>query len=392
MSFSLYEESLDRVRLLPLTYTRPISELRLGILSIREKWESYLESFQGYVTEEYLFPKFRKAENKPSLHIRSNVLPSDQLVTELTQLRLGCVLKKESQFIGFHGTHDQLLNGHLEIAECQSEPIFVIRPWNFISFIENEVKRDIELIRNRRSSQSITDKHTIVYGDDLFVEEGAIIRNASINTLTGPVYLGKNCVINEGSIIQGPFVLGDGSELNLGAKIRSNVVVGPNCKVGGEVGKSIIQGYSNKAHDGYLGNSFIGEWCNIGADTNTSNMKNNYTNVRVWDYETESYMDSEKQFVGMTMGDHSKCGINTMFNTGSVVGFSSSVFGGGFPEKHIPSFSWGGQTGNMEEFSFEKALSTAEIVMKRRNVSLSEVDRSIFTSIFESTKHLRSIK
>jgi len=264
----------------------------------------------------------------------------------------------------------------------------VDRMWKIFLYNKNELERDFELVTAGRTSANLSSTNTII-GDQIFVEEGVEAEAAIINAATGPVYLGKNSTVLEGTAIRNGLSLGEGSVLKMGAKIYGATTIGPDCKVGGEVHNSVLFGHSNKGHDGYLGNSVLGEWCNLGADTNTSNLKNNYDQVKLWSYIRGGFERTGEQFCGLMMGDHSKCGINTMFNTGTVVGVSANIYGAGFPRNFIPSFSWGGPQG-MQEYSLSKALQTAKIVMSRRNIELDEVETNILTHVFEASKDYRN--
>lgn len=393
MKFALFEKDTDHRNLYPITHTRPIGEIRLGVLTIREKWETVLNDFNGYVTAEYLKEKFPfHSGSGQQLFINSSFLPNRALCEEINSLDVGDALYADSEIVACIAS-----DHNWERSDFNKKPIRSLAKkinylWDLIDVIPEQIGFDFDLLRKQGVSGLVNDPHTVIYGDALIVEEGAEIRNASINTELGPVYIGQDAVINEGSIIHGPAVIGKGAELNLGAKVRSNVVIGPYSKVGGEIAKSIILGYTNKAHDGYLGNSVLGEWCNLGADTNSSNMKNNYGNVRVWNYTSNSFIDSGQQFCGLLMGDHSKAGINTMFNTGTVVGVSSSVFGGGFPRKHVPPFTWGGLETGSVTYDLNKAMETAAQAMKRRGLDFSDADKSIFTHVYNDSDHLRNFK
>jgi UDP-N-acetylglucosamine diphosphorylase/glucosamine-1-phosphate N-acetyltransferase len=261
--------------------------------------------------------------------------------------------------------------------------------WRIFQFNPEQIRLDYALITSGKKSSGIQDKHTIVYNEsNIFVEEGVSIRAAILNAEDGPIYLGKNSIVQEGAIIKGPFALCEGSTVGMGSKMRGDTTVGPHSKVGGEISNSVIFGYSNKGHDGFIGNTVIGEWCNLGADTNTSNLKNNYENVKLWNYAKGGFTDTGLQFCGLMMGDHSKCGINTMFNTGTVVGVSANIFGDGFPRNFIPSFSWGGANG-FTTYQIKKAYETAQKVMERRKVVLDDIEKEILANIFELTTAYR---
>ena len=347
MNFILFDDPSIRTRLRPLSFTRPISEMRVGILTIKEKWEKYAAASISCLTEDYLSAKYPVSVALDNLMINAAVCPDPNLWEAIGDLVIGEGLYRHGWLlaarVGDSVDSYPFNDDDLQKRDYDQEFTFIDRTWHI--FLENgdEIKRDIELLTRDRKSARIDDPHTIVYNsEEIFVEDGVKVRAAILNAEKGPIYLGKNVEIQEGSIIQGPASFGEGSVVSMGAKIRDNTTVGPYCKVGGEVKNSVIIGYSNKPHEGFLGNSVIGEWCNIGADANSSNLKNNYANVKVWDYETEHFMDSGLQFNGMVMGDHSKIGINSMINTGTVIGVGTNIFGSGFPRNFIPSFSWGG--------------------------------------------------
>jgi UDP-N-acetylglucosamine diphosphorylase/glucosamine-1-phosphate N-acetyltransferase len=263
------------------------------------------------------------------------------------------------------------------------------KAWKIFRENAAQLKIDFKRLTEGRKSAPIEDHHTIVYNpDQVFLEEGVYIRSAVLNAETGPIYLGKNSIVQEGALIRGSFALGEGSHINMGAKVRGDTSVGPFCKIGGEISNSVLFAYSNKAHDGFLGNSVVGEWCNMGADTNTSNLKNNYDTNKLWNHAIGTFEDTGLQFCGLMMGDHSKCSINTMFNTATVVDVCCNVFGEGFPRNYIPSFAWGG-SGGFKTYQLDKALETAERVMARRNVVLEPVDKEILSHIFETTAPAR---
>ncbi|MBK6265703.1 GlmU family protein [Marivirga sp. S37H4] len=387
MNYLLIEQAESREKLKPFTFTRPIAEIRVGILTIREKWEKYLKTEIFHVAASYLQGKFPRKIASQNTLINSSVCPTPELVKAI---QLGATLKKGNILISAHVSEEELAffnaNEKLEqAAEYDGDLTIISEKWHIFQNNGKEIKADFELITHGRNSVKIEDPHTIVYnGENIFVEKGAVIKAAILNAENGPIYIGKNAYVNEGAIIKGPFALGEGSHVNMGAVFKGDSTVGPFCKVGGEVSNTIFFGYSNKGHDGFIGNSVIGEWCNLGAATNTSNLKNNYANVKLWDYGQQGFVDTGQQFCGLMMGDHSKSGINTMFNTGTVVGVCANVFGSGFPRNFIPSFAWGGASG-FTTFRLEKALEIAKIVMKRRDLELGELDQQILNFHFEES-------
>ena len=396
MHVLLFDDPAIRPHLLPFTFTRPVAALRCGILTLAEKWQHRLGvGSVGYLTQPYLQAKFPAGDVRgAALIINGAVCPDDILVRQVQALQPGQALYCDELLVAAHVADASLVAELIQdgIPETRqvAEPVTVIdRPWQL--FLRNgvEIRRDFALLTKGRTSQPIGDAHTIVYGaENIFIEEGVKVRAAILNAEDGPIYLGKNSQVHEGAIIKGPLALCEGSHINAGAKMRGDNTVGPFSKVGGEVGNSILMGYSNKGHDGYLGNSVIGEWCNLGADTNTSNLKNNYAPVKIWSHTAKRFVDTGQTFCGLMMGDHSKAGINTMFNTGTVVGVGANIFGAGFPRTFIPSSSWGGAAG-FETFKLPKANEVAERVMARRSLPYDAVEQGILKAVFEATEEDR---
>jgi len=368
-----------RSHLLPFTFTRPVSEIRVGIITIREKWEKRIAGVYSWKTEEYLTKKYAITSGAENLLINAAVCPNEELVAAINKLQLNEKLMAGDIVIAAKtdGTDE---NAALQQISYSGTFNHIDRPWKIFSLNGAELEADFDLITNGRSSQPISDTNTII-GDRIFLEKGAKAECAVFNTTNGPIYLGKESEVMEGSVVRGGFALGEHSQLKISAKIYGPTTIGPHSKVGGEVNNSVIFGYSNKGHDGFLGNSVLGEWCNIGADTNNSNLKNNYDEVRLWSYVRGGFERTGLQFCGLMMADHSKCGINTMFNTATVVGVSANIYGGGFPRNFIPSFSWGGAAG-MVEYKFEKAMATAARVMERRGIELDDTERSILEHVY----------
>jgi len=374
--------------MLPLAYTRPVADLRVGILKIREKWEKVLEIEETYfITKHFLEVQFPKP-NKKTLFIKGGLLPTPNTIKALQNLSEDQVLTYgESLIAGYFSPDENFETESRQVVQLGSIES-IDYPWDIFRLNSQEIKNDFELLTKGRTSQPLSDPHTKTYGDQIFIEKGATVKSAVLNSETGPIYIGRNAEVQEGSLIRGSFALCDDSVVNMGAKIKGDTTIGPHSKVGGEVSNSVIQGYSNKGHDGFLGNAVIGEWCNIGADTNNSNMKNNYANVKMWDFDSSRFKDTGLQFCGLVMGDHSKCGINTMFNTGTTIGVSANIFGDGFPRNFIPSFAWGGASG-FSTYSTSKAFETAKLAMSRRDKELNESDEAILTAIFECTSAFR---
>ena len=378
MDITLFDPAETRRSLLPFTFTRPIADIRIGILKISEKWEHHGFNI-GFATEDYLSAKFKS--NNAGIRVNGGLCPDSSLVGAIKSLKEGQKLISGEQELASNG------EGKEEITYHESFRL-ISNPCDIFQFNKEQIISDYALITDGRTSAMITDPHTVVYGVDIFIEEGASIRAAILNAEDGPIYIGKNAQIHEGAIIKGAFALCEGSHVNMGAKIKGDSTIGPYSKVGGEISNSVIFGYSNKGHDGFLGNSVIGEWCNLGADTNTSNLKNNYTAVKLWNYNTGRFANTGLQFCGLMMGDHAKCGINTMFNTGTVVGVGANVFGSGYPRNFVPSFAWGGASG-LTTFQLSKFYEVAEAVMKRRGVEIDDSEREMLHTIFEDTSAYR---
>ena len=391
MHLLLFDDPAIRPHLLPLTYTRPVAALRCGILTVAEKWQHRLgSSTVGYLTQPYLQAKFPAGEVAgPALVVNGAACPDDLLIQQVQALRPGQALYCGDTLIAAclaDGSKvAELVQDGLEVTQACEDVSLLERPWHL--FLRNgaEIRRDFKLLTAGRTSQPVGDAHTIVYApENVFIEPGVKIRAAILNAENGPIYLGLNSEVQEGAVIKGPLALGEGAVVNVGAKLRGDNTIGPYCKVGGEIGNSILLGYSNKGHEGYLGNSVLGEWCNLGADTNTSNLKNNYAPVKVWSHATHRFVDTGQTFCGLLMGDHSKAGINTMFNTGTVVGVGANIFGAGFPRQFVPSFSWGGTVG-FETFKLPKFAEVAERVLGRRGLAYDEVEQDIITEVFRQT-------
>jgi UDP-N-acetylglucosamine diphosphorylase/glucosamine-1-phosphate N-acetyltransferase len=391
----LFDDSVIRQSLLPLTFTRPVAQVRVGIMTIAEKWQAHVGTTLSYLTQPYLQEKFPAQFQPRNLYINGAVCPDEQLVQQVKALQDGQSLWHEGMLVALQAGDQQLhsledLSGYTfaEKQECQPETI-IREVWEIFVQNGNQIRSDFKVLTAGRESQPIDDKYTMVYCEEnIFLEEGVKIRAAILNAENGPIYIGKNAQIHEGAIIKGPFAICEGSNVNVGGKMRGDVTIGPFCKVGGEVAASVIFGYTNKGHEGYLGNSVLGEWCNLGADTNTSNLKNNYAEVKIWSYAKGGFKSTGQQFCGLIMGDHSKCGINTMFNTGTVVGVSANVFGAGYPRNFIPSYAWGGASG-FETFQLRKAYEVAEKVLGRRNIRLDQTEKAILAEIFEQTQQYR---
>jgi len=386
MNYILFDDN-SRNNLLPFTFTRPVSEIRIGILKITEKWELWLKSKVSFFTQDYLQGKYpiKFTNGKNNIWINGKICPNDKLIKEIKALKINQVLISNdtiiaantgltAQFNPFH------LNSKLEKTASKIEPLALNFIWDIFSKNGAAFQLDFEKLTKGKKSQPLSKTNKHIGKGKIFIEKGANVEASIFNTTNGNIYIGKDASIMEGSLIRGPFALCEQAEVKMGAKIYGPTTIGPNSKVGGEINNSVIFGFSNKGHDGFLGNSVLGEWCNLGADTNNSNLKNNYGNVKIWNYERQKMIDTGLQFCGLFMGDHSKCGINTMFNTGTVTGVNANVFGAGFPPNFISSFSWGGAAG-FEKYHFNKAIEVAERVMERRKVELTKEDKNILEYI-----------
>ncbi|GGC13286.1 putative sugar nucleotidyl transferase [Dyadobacter sediminis] len=390
----LFDDPVIRTQLLPFTYTRPVAAIRCGIERIFEKWNDWLQTAASFQTAPYLNAKFPMNASDDNLFINGGLCPDEKLVAAIQDLALHTVLLSEKgEILAARSSADwQPSNEYGQMnTVTYTEPFTLIRNvWDIFALNGAQIKADFERITAGKQSEPVTDPFTHCYNpDQIFIESGAVIKAAVINAENGPVYIGRNALIQEGSLIQGPFAIGESSVLAQGAKIRPNTSIGPFCKVGGEVSNCVIFGYSNKGHDGYLGNSVLGEWCNLGANTNNSNLKNDHSNVKLHSYASGSLADTGLTFCGLMMGDYSKAGISTMFNTGTVVGVSVNVFGSGFQAKHTPSFSWGGHVEGTSEYRFEKALAVAKDTAIRRGIDLKKEDEDILQSVFEQTRNQR---
>ncbi|EAY31587.1 GlmU family protein [Microscilla marina] len=393
MQYILFDHFGVRNNLKPFTLVRPVACIRVGILTIAQKWEKYLGTQVSFQTEAYLETKFAvpplDALDKYIL-IDGSICPDLSLTAAIQQLQPGEALSNsKGEILAMH--YDKAVFAK-DLREA-FQPKKLVAYANEFTRIENlwdifqqnaaQIQADFRLITQGRTSAPIADPHTIVYNpQNVFVEEGAQLKACVLNAEKGVIYIGKGAQVSEGSIIQSNFALGDHAVVNPGAKMRGDTTIGPYCKVGGEISNSVFFGYSNKGHDGFLGNSVVGEWCNFGADTNCSNLKNNYGNIKIWNYGVHDYIDSRQQFCGVMMGDHSKAGINTMFNTGTVVGINANVYGAGFPAKFIPSFAWGGADAGFGTYNLQKAFEAANLMMQRRGKACDEAEQAILTHVF----------
>ncbi|NGY38457.1 glucose-1-phosphate thymidylyltransferase [Flavobacterium sp. XN-5] len=379
-----------RNALLPFTFTRPVADILIGIMTIRQKWEMHLGSTTTTLTEEYLSEKYPMVELEESVMINASFLPNTVLVEMITNLKANQAIFKGEEVVAFFTDENQeeVDFDSYEIIEYNEDCIIVMRTWDIFSKNDAAIREDFEFLTANRKSKPIPKSVNVIAPENVFIEEGAVLEFVTLNASTGPIYIGRNSEIMEGTAIRGPFALCENASVKMGSKVYGATTVGPYSRIGGEVKNTVLFAHSNKGHEGYLGDSVIGEWCNLGADTNNSNLKNNYEEVKLWSYETEGFAKTGLQFCGLMMGDHSKCGINTMFNTGTVVGVSANVFGTGFPRNFIPSFSWGGAAG-FTTYLTKKAFETARIVLSRRNMEFDEKEAAILEHVFEETRKWR---
>ena len=379
MNIQLNDNGLH-LKFAPLTLTRPVGNLRIGLFTNDERWSYFLSGAEvTYKTEDYLSDKFPSSKNDV-IEVNASVIPNEDLIAAIYHLSDNEVLMLNDTWLAKIG------KGEGKVAFKGQIPVIINERWHLFQKNDEVLRNDFKIITSGRVSKDLSSSNLVI-GDEslIFLEEGAIVEGAILNTNTGPIYVGENAEIMEGSIVRGPLGMNTNSALKLGTKVYGAVTLGPHCKVGGEVNNVVFQSYSNKGHDGFLGNALIGEWCNLGADTNTSNLKNNYGMVSTYSYETEREEITDTQFMGVCMGDHSKCGINTMFNTETVIGVSSNIFGSGFPKKFVDSFVWGG-IDNSVSFKFDKAIEYSNNMMVRRGLEISPEEYSILKHIFLKKK------
>ncbi len=388
-----------RNHLLPLTATRPMGELRIGILTLREKWERRLRGAASYITQEYLQEKYPIRIEDENLIINGGVLATPALCKRINELGLNEALLADGELIAARLNEAQFesLIEEEEVNELQGQELDESIPlvqishlWQLVRLNEQALVEDFALLTTGKNSKPVSDTNRIIGPpENLYLEEGVKMEYCTLNLTAGPIYIGANTEVMEGSMLRGPIAIGSDSIIKMGAKIYGPSTFGPGCRIGGEVARSIFFANSNKAHDGYLGDSVLGEWCNLGADSNNSNLKNNYSEVKLWSYESERFEKTGQQFVGLIMGDHSKCAINTMFNTGTVVGTFANIYGAGFPRNFVPDFSWGGPDG-YRTYKFTEACETASIVMARRGQVFSDLEKAILYHIYDRTARFRS--
>jgi UDP-N-acetylglucosamine diphosphorylase/glucosamine-1-phosphate N-acetyltransferase len=409
MSYILFDDN-TRYSLLPFTHTRAIADIRCGIYTMRERWEHLLRSKTDTLTENYLQGIYTNnhltdilenvygmESNVATIFVNGSVFATEALVKAINKLEAGEKLVQDDLVIAVHTEEGVDFNTfHILVQDLRAVAFGdsvqkLSNIWDIFSYNEKAIKDDFAIITKGRKSAPLPGHVTVSGREDIFIEEGAsIYPGCIINAETGPVYIGRDAEILEGTMMRGPIALCDHSVVKMGAKLYGATTIGPGCKVGGEINNVVFFANSNKAHDGYLGNAVIGEWCNLGADTNCSNLKNNYDEVKLWNEHTNKSASTGLTFCGLFFGDHSKCAINSSFNTGTIAGVSSNIFGNGFPEKFIPSFCWGGSEG-MTTYSIDRAIETANRMMGRRGKQLSEAEKNVFRHIFEKTAEHRRI-
>jgi UDP-N-acetylglucosamine diphosphorylase/glucosamine-1-phosphate N-acetyltransferase len=388
MNYILFETETDRSNLLPFTFTRPVADIRCGILTFAEKWERYLGVKPSFKTSDYLQEKFKLVAQDTNMLINGAVFPNEIIVKEIQALQAGERLKHKDIIIAAHvnGVNDDVARIDIESTSDWVDKLSFT--YDIFSKNGDAIEADFSLVTKGRISQVISSTNQVLKPERIFIEEGAKVEFSILNASTGSIYIGKDSEIMEGCKVRGPFAMCEHGGLKMDAKIYPGTTVGPHCKVGGEVSNAVFFAYSNKGHDGFIGNSVIGEWCNIGADTNNSNLKNTYEEVKLWSYRTQRFEKTGLTFCGLMMGDHSKCGINTMFNTGTVVGVAANIFGAGFPRNFIPSFAWGGAQG-FETFILKKAFVTAEAMCARRGIVFDEVEKNIMKTVYDESATFR---
>ena len=389
MNYILFDGTV-RDSLLPFTFTRPVADIRVGILTIREKWEKYLNTTTTTVTEDYLSGKFPMVELEENILINSSFLPNKELVGMIESLQKNEAIFHNEEVIAFYSLEGQEIEfSTFTKIEFEGDVFRIEHTWDIFSKNAEALQADFDLLTEGRKSAPISKTNSLINPENIFLEEGASVEYSLLNATKGPIYLGKDAEIWEGSLVRGAFALCNNAVVKMGAKIYGATTVGPFGKVCGEISNSVIFGYSSKGHEGYLGNAVLGEWCNIGADSNNSNLKNNYAKVRLWNYATEKFEQTGLQFCGLMMGDHSKTAINTMFNTGTVIGVNANIYVPGFPRNFIPSFSWGGASG-FTTYLPQKAFEAAKVMMARRGVEFNEQEAQILEHVFELTKKWRN--
>lgn len=387
MNYILFDGA-SRIHLLPFTFTRPVADIRVGILSLRQKWEHFLGTSTSTLTQTYLNKKFPLRVEQDNVLVNASVFPNAELARQIKNLKAGEALVHGDVLVamGMHASEIEHFTEQTPTGIAIEGSFKQLKHvWDIYALNHDAIEDDFKLLTRGRKSEPLSQTNFIQGNPELiFIEPGAQVEFAFLNTHDGPIYIGKEATVMEGAKIRGPFALGDHAQIKMDAKIYGGTTVGPWSKVGGEVSNSVIFGYSNKGHDGFLGNSVLGEWCNLGADTNISNLKNTYEPVKLWSYAEQHFVQTGQQFCGLMMGDHSKCGINTMFNTGTVVGVNANIFGDGYQRNFIPSFSWGGKN-KLSHYQLKKAYQVAAAVFARRNKVFDTIEEEILAHVYELT-------
>lgn len=380
----------ERKHLFPFTYIRPVAHLRVGIDCLQHKWEAHLNAHCGVYTQPYLQAKYPPQTAEENLFINPAYLPTKKIVDKINALKLHQALVVEGAVLACLTNATEVPHDLSRLDCIEVEVPFVHLKTKVDLFLHNEtiLNEDFKRITAGRKSAPISETNQLIAPENIFLEEGARVECSVLNASNGPIYIGKNAEVMEGSLLRGGIALCENATVKMGAKIYGGTTVGPFSKVGGELNNVLMLGYSNKGHDGFLGNAVIGEWCNIGAATDASNLKNNYGKLRVWDYTTENFAKTELQFCGLLMGDYSRCSIHSSFNTATVTGICANIFGTGFPRTFLPSFSYGGAQG-LKTYAFEKAMESNVAMMERRGVALTELDREILRHLFVQTAKWR---
>ncbi len=390
MNVILFEDEQWQ-KFLPLVFTRPVGELRIGMLTIADKWKHALQTNVVHQTRAYLQPLYAPQAAPQGYLINARALPTAYLLQTIVALQPGeCLVQGTELIAGYYNSPEQVISKAFAVSKSIDDALLLNHVTDIFMKNAEALALDFEQLTKGAKSEPLHASNVVIGNAQLVhIAAGAKVWASTLNTNDGPIFIDKDAEVMEGSHIRGPFYLGEHSQLKMAAKVYGATTIGPHCKVGGEVSNSVLQGYSNKGHDGFIGNTVLGEWCNLGADTNTSNLKNNYSQVRTYDYASGTMANTGLTFCGLIMGDHSKCSINTMFNTGTVVGVGANVFGGGFPPKHIPSFSWGGSEGFVE-YNFDKMIATARQVYARRGILLSDTIEKMLLNVFEMTANHRT--
>lgn len=388
MNYILFDDQNIRPALLPLTFTRPVCEILIGIQTISEKWNDCLKTTVSFQTQDYLQIKYQMNLSEDNIFINGAICPNPKLAEVIENLPVNSILTQGTEVIAYRSEqYNPAVNVFQKTLNYEGEILILKHLTDIFTHNGEEIKADFERITKDRTSQPITDKFTAFYNEtQIFIEEGADVKAAVLDATNGCIYIGKDVRIQAGAMIQGPFAICEHSVVNMGGKMRPNTTIGPFCKVGGEISNSVLFGNANKGHEGFMGNAVIGEWCNWGADTNNSNLKNDYSKVDLWSYVTNRFENTGIQFTGLIMGDHSKCGINTMFNTGTVVGVNCNIFGADFQPRHVPSFSWSSGNEEFKTYHLRKANQVAKAVMERRGKVFDEMEEGILKAVFELTR------